>query len=280
MPAANASTPSEIDLKKLTWVRVRDGKPYVAWDRIALVFGMQLAAMALGVFTVSRLTNAPFRLPVAALISCGVAVFLIVVVEWQRQLVISGKPTFRWSLAALFWLTIVAAIFFAVVSYCAAEILRGQRVTVELRKVVGAGGGVGTAGSGERITCVVTRSDFGDDDLRNVIGITELDGEQPSELVMLTIENSSVTDAGLRELARCQKLDFLALPSIAMSDETIEAIAQCRQLVILNCDESKLSPKQMACLRAALPDVKLNGKTWAWRGAQNANAKPVAKSAP
>lgn len=280
MPAANASTPPEIDLKKLTWVRVRDGKPYVAWDRIALVFGMQLAAMALGVFTVSRLTNAPFRLPVAALISCGVAVFLIVVVEWQRQLVISGKPTFRWSLAALFWLTIVAAIFFAVVSYCAAEILRGQRVTVELRKVVGAGGGVGTAGSGERITCVVTRSDFGDDDLRNVIGITELDGEQPSELVMLTIENSSVTDAGLRELARCQKLDFLALPSIAMSDETIEAIAQCRQLVILNCDESKLSPKQMACLRAALPDVKLNGKTWAWRDAQNANAKPVENSAP
>ena len=87
-----------------------------------------------------------------------------------------------------------------------------------------------------------------------------------SQISFLNLEKTSVTDAGVLKLDSCPHLQFLALPSIFLSDETIANIAKCTALAYLWLDEAKLTEKQLAALRTSLPKLKLNGKPWKERG--------------
>ena len=109
------------------------------------------------------------------------------------------------------------------------------------------------------------RTDFADADLEKLIALGSRDGTRRCELTILFLGNTLVTDAGVCRLAACTQLRQLALPTRAFSDEAIAAVTHCRQLELLLLDERPLSENQLAALRSALPQLKLNGRTWQQR---------------
>lgn len=113
---------------------------------------------------------------------------------------------------------------------------------------------------GGDITCQVTRPDFNDADLAQVINLASRRGSGDCELRYLYLSGTSVSDVGGCKLVGCRKLTMLEIPSMPLSDEAIGTIAQCRRLEFLLLDERRLTAKQLARLRAALPNVKLNGQ--------------------
>ncbi|HQU41681.1 MAG TPA: hypothetical protein PK867_02670 [Pirellulales bacterium] len=223
----------------------------------------------LGAAAVSQFAEMPINVFGLFAPLCGVAAFLVLAVELERQRIRSGEWRFRFSLGAILWWTAIASAFFALAMSGFRENQRGfavnQQLRTELEAVVNGGTITISMPWGRNITCEVTRASFSDDDLARIVELASQGGTRPCELSFLFLARTSITDAGVRRLAACEKLVFVELPSMKLSDEAIGSQAKCRRLEFLFLDERRLSAEQFNRLRTALPDVRLNGKTWAAR---------------
>ena len=167
-----------------------------------------------------------------------------VVVELQLQVLQYGAWRLRYSLRSVLLLTTVAAAFFALASYNFRKNQREFAYNAELKgdlEAVIQGGTVSISNPGGRgILCQITRPSFSDDDLARVIDLASRGSMQTCELGHLFLGVTSVTNAGICQLAGCQKLIFIELPPIDLSDEAIKALAKCRRLESLVIDERGL----------------------------------------
>lgn len=162
--------------------------------------------------------------------------------------------------------------FFGFVTSAHRENQRAFAVNVELTKELEAvvqGGRISISmPGGRRIACQVTRSSFSDDDLARVIGLASQGGTRICELEMLFMGGTNVTNAGICQLAGCEKLVAVELPSIDLSAAAIDSLSNCHRLELVVIDERRLNADQLNHLRQALPHIRLNGRTWAQRTAR------------
>ena len=112
------------------------------------------------------------------------------------------------------------------------------------------------------MSCDITRASFDDDDLRKLIQLASERTPGISQVSFLNLEKTSVTDAGLQSVHLGPHLTHLFLPSIKLSNESIDSLVACRKLKYLSLDESKLTTEQVMNLRRSLPELILNGKRW------------------
>ncbi|HEV3339821.1 MAG TPA: hypothetical protein VG125_05675, partial [Pirellulales bacterium] len=184
----------------------------------------------------------------------------------------SGQWRFRFGLGALLIATAVAAAFFALTASAFRQtqqsFAESQTLKNELEAVLRTGTVSISMPGGRGITCQVTRPTFSDDDLGRIIRLASSGGTRTCELTTLFLAGTGVTNAGVCRLAACEKLVFVELPPLNLSDEAVDALAKCRRLEFLLIDERRLSAAQIARLRQLVPRLRLNGRTWAQRDAK------------
>jgi hypothetical protein len=250
----------------LTWVRDLDGRPRVRWGRVLAFIAGVAAIDSLATLVVARLTDMPFNGAAVLAPLCGAAAFLVLAVELQRQRVRYGQWRFRFGMSALLLLTAVAALFFAVATGSLRESRRllaeNGILKDELEAVMEGGTASISMPGGRGITCQVTRPGFSDADLARIIDLASRGGTRPCELSTLFLGKTSITDAGVCQLAVCEKLVLVELPPLNLSDEAIDVLSQCRRLEFLLIDERRLRAAQIDRLRGFLPRLRLNGRTW------------------
>lgn len=247
---------------QFTFIQVTQGVPTIRWLRVAMFIVAGVASYLLAQTVLYLVLQVPFRLGIiSAMLFVHLAVFSTAV-ELQRQSILAGKWVFRFDLRYLLLVTLFIALF---LSSIVAEVQASQRSmqrNSELTKLLEdqiAGGVVSIGGQhGRQISCVVTRTDFSDNDLSKLIASTTNEAGV-CEITMLQLEATAVTDVGLQQLAGCSNLEFVSLPAISLSDTTFEVLASCRKLNHLLFDTRKQDPTQIIGLSVRLPNTRING---------------------
>lgn len=229
---------------------------------IGTVVGLHAFAMLI----ISLLFGVRFKLPLVLLVSCGALAYGTVAVELQRQHVIAKEWRFRLGIKCYLILMVIAACFFAIIGNEIRATNLGHAANLVLRtsleEVIDGGNAYISTVEGTGISCDISRTSFSDQDLEQLVLLASDRTPGTSQITLLNIEKTSVTDAGLRVVRVCPHLTHLNLPGLPLSDETIASIATCRKLQYLTLDESKLTSEQMDLLKKSLPKLILNGKRW------------------
>ncbi len=260
---------------RFTWVYMGERGPRIRWVPVGILAVGCLLGYLLAQTILHLTLQAPFRFGIVSATFAVHVAFFATLIEVQRQNLNKSKFVFRFNITYLFVITLLAAIFFGSIT---AEIRASQKgfqqnlaIKAELEKLIGGGSVYLGEQGGKRITCQITRSDFSDRDLEDLIIASRGIDSADSEITMLVLEATAVTDKGLQALPVCKKLEFLALPPIPLSDQTIESLASCRKLKFLSGDQKKLTASQLNQLYERLPDTKINGVSY--REMQAANRK-------
>ena len=250
----------------LKWVIDQGGMPCVQWGRVAAYIGIVVGANAMAMFMLSLVIGVRFKLPLLFVLSCGTFVYMTLAVELQRQRVLTGERRLRLSISTGLILMILAACFFAVIGN---EIRTNQRghtsnlaLKNKLEELIDGGNAYVSTIEGTGVSCDVLRASFSDDELQKLIQLTSERTPGISQITLLNLEKTSVTDAGLQVVQLCPHLTCLFLPALRLSNESIKSLVSCSKLKYLTLDESKLTSDQLAALRKSLPKLMLNGKQW------------------
>ena len=266
---SSETTSARGEAAQMNWVHDVGGRPRVRWWRIVAVLAVILAGEFLGATIVGWFTDTSIHVAMLLTPLCMAGAYFVVVVELQLQRLQHGAWRFRYGLRSILLLTAIAAAFFALTSSDWHKTQREFAFNAELKRDLEAviqDGTVSISNPGGRgILCQVTRSSFSDDDLAKVIDLASQGSTHTCELGHLFLGGTSVTNAGICQLAECQKLVFVELPPIDLSAAALESLAKCRRLESLLIDERRLRREQLDDLRAALPRIMLNGRTWAQR---------------
>lgn len=272
MPSANCSgkldgmsnkcdTPT-----RLQWVIDQGGMPCVRWGRVAAYIGIVGCANAMAMFMLSLVIGVRFKLPLLFVLSCGPMAYMTLAVELQRQRVLTGEWRLRLSISTGLVLMIIAACFFAVVGNEIRANQRGHNANLALKnkldELIDGGNAYISTVEGTGVSCYVSRTSFSDDELQQLIQLASERTPGISQITLLNLEKTSVTDAGLQVFHLCPHLTCLFLPSLRLSNESIKSLVSCSKLKYLTLDESKLTSDQLAALRKLLPKLMLNGKQW------------------
>ena len=251
---------------QLLWVAIEDGKPRVRWARVFIGIGAYVGFQAFVMLMISLLFGVSFKLPLVFLVSCGVFAYITIAVELQRQRVITKEWRFRLGIKSFLILMIIAACFFAIIGNEIRATNFGHAANLVLRKrledVIDGGNAYISTVEGTGVSCDVSRTSFSDHDLEQLVLLASDRTPGTSQITLLNIEKTSVTDSGLRVVRFCPHLTHLSLPAISLSDETIAGIVKCRKLQYLTLDESKLTLTQLDFLKKSQPRLILNGKRW------------------
>lgn len=81
--------------------------------------------------------------------------------------------------------------------------------------------------------------------------------ERLKELKLLGVTAAKVSDAQLREFARCPKLKVLVLTNTPISDEGLSDLHPCRTLRHLYLNKTKVTSAGIGALQSALPDCRI-----------------------
>lgn len=261
---------------RFTLVRMGEHGPAIRWGAVTLLAGMYLFAYLIVQTILYVVLQAPFRMGIVSAVFAVHIAFLVTVVEFQRQNLNASKSIFRFNLAYLFAMTLLAALFFGSITSEVRATQRGfernSSLKAELDKLIRGGNVYFGAQNGKRISCEITRPDFSDRDLAVLIAAATSTDSEVCELTLLVLEKTAVTDDGLQVLSACSKLEFLALPaSIALTDATLEVISTCRELNYLSFDKKKISEAQFDQLSKRLPETKINGVSYRERQSAKQN---------
>ncbi len=259
-------TDEKLKVSRFPWVRMGDQGPVICWGPVSMLAGGTLIGYLIAQTFLCLYLDVPFRLGMLSALFSAQLAFFATLVELQRQNLKPGKSAFRFNLTYLFILTLLIAVFFASIMSDFRTSQRGfernEVVKAELEKLMGGGNVYMGAPNGKRITCEVTRKDFSDSDLRSLIKASRGIDSDVSELIMLVLESTAVTENGLQSISTCKKLEILALPAITLSDATLESLAKCKNLKFLTLDQKKLSAAQIDLLSEKLPNTKINGVSY------------------
>ncbi len=257
----NGETPTQ-----LIWVIDQDGKPCVRWGLVAGYIGIVVGVNALAMLLISWFIGTRFNLPLVFAISCGAIACSTIVVELQRQRVLTGEWRFRLSILSCLILMLIAACFFAIIGNDIRANQLGHALNLALKtkleELIDGGNVYISTIEGTGVSCDVSRASFSDVDLQKLIQLASERTPGISQITLLNLEKTSVTDVGLQALHRCPHLTHLFLPAFQLSNESIASLVACRNLKYLSLDESKLTSEQVTDLRKTLPNLILNGKRW------------------
>lgn len=260
---------------RFIWVRMGDKGPVIRWVPVVLMIGGNFLFYLIAQAILYFVLQVPFRLGIVSAVFSVNLAFLATVIELQRQNLKNSKSSFRFDLTYLFFVTLLVAVFFGSIT---AEIRASQlgfqrnlEIKTVLEKLIDGGDVYLGEQNGKRITCHVRRKDFSDSDLANLIQATRGVDSGVCEITMLAIEDTAVSDSGLKVLSACTKLEILALPPISFSDATLETLSACRNLNYLTFDQKKITETQLNWLSEKLPNTKINGMTY--REKQSAGRK-------
>ena len=86
--------------------------------------------------------------------------------------------------------------------------------------------------------------------------LTDADLKKPTDL---NLDQTQLTDAGLKDVAKLQKLKYLYLDGTKISDEGLKEVAKLQQLQFLRILDTKVTGAGVAELQKALPNCKIEG---------------------
>lgn len=252
--------------QRFSWVRLNDrGHPTVRnWNVFLVVLG-PLGGFLAAQGVLPFVFDTPFRPWIACAFCSAYLLFILTLIELQRQNLLRDRSSLRFDLKYLFLLTFLAAAFVGSIAAQIRDTQLGFRISEQVKsriqeRIDGVDVYIGSE-RGRNISCVVKRTSFSDDELKELIEITRDSDTQACELTMLVLEGTQVSDDGLKQLSECRKLENLSLPSIALSDDTLARIEECRSLKYLTFAEQKVAERQRNLLYQKLPNTKINGRT-------------------
>jgi hypothetical protein len=71
------------------------------------------------------------------------------------------------------------------------------------------------------------------------------------------LSNTAITDAGVRQLAGCDRLEYLFLSGTAVADAGFEIVARLPALKMISVDGAQVSPDALARMRAERPKLNI-----------------------
>jgi hypothetical protein len=81
--------------------------------------------------------------------------------------------------------------------------------------------------------------------------------EAGADFNWLDLSNTAVTDAGVRQLAACDQLEYLFLNGTAVSDAGFKTAARLPNLKIISVEGARVSPEALAGIRAERPQLRI-----------------------
>lgn len=191
--------------------------------------------------------------------------WLLFSIEVQRQVIETGTWQWRFSIGGMFFMTFLVALACATVVNMIQASKREFAFTAQVKETVqliikNNGGDIYAQSRGGRFVITVIRTDFNDNDLARVIDATKRTGDSVSLIVSISLLNTSVTEAGLKQLEQCPKLEVLSL-SLAppLSKEAITSLTKLRKLKFLSVTGRKFTTEELNELHKAMPTVNVNG---------------------
>ena len=79
------------------------------------------------------------------------------------------------------------------------------------------------------------------------------------QLTTLFLHGTKITDAGLKEVAKLQKLEMLWLRDTKITDEGLKDVAKLQKLTFLDLSNTKITKADVAELKKAMPNCKIEG---------------------
>lgn len=251
-------------MKDFSFVRdLGDGKTEIRWSRILLFVGTLTLGSGAALLGISYLFDVEsqwkFVLPQIA----SAMIYLVIAIEMQKQRIIVGRWSGRFSLLGMLWISFFVAILLAIAINIAQSSQRefefGQKVVDSIQAITQSGHTYSQSRGG-RFVVVVTRSDFTDQDLAAVIRAATSDSSSPCQIISLVVWGTAVTEQGLAQLESCPQLETLSTSTGPFSEATRAKLAGLQQLKDLTLDETKFTADELQQLRSSIPHTRINGR--------------------
>lgn len=250
---------------ELSFVHEVHGLPVVRWRRVVSLAVWFAGGLLIFALVANSLDYSPGLFVAFGMPFCALAASVVLRIELERHFVRFGEWRLRFSLRALLTLSAIAAVFFAALGHTLRQQRRSrasERLMVADLQAVLQGGQASIDGKRRGgIVCTATRASFSDDDLARAIDLASQGGARQCPLTYLDLAGTSVTNAGVRRLAECQRLAQLCLPPLDLNQEAIEALANCGGLEFLTMGEQNLTREKIIRMLEAMPSVQINGRT-------------------
>ena len=251
-------------MKEFGFVRdLGDGKTAVRWSRVILFVGTLTLGSGLGLLGISYIFDVESQWKMVLPQIAAAMICLVIAVEMQKQRIVVGRWSWRFSLAGMFWITLFVAVLLAVTLNIAQSTQRefafGKKV-VESIQAITQSGNTYSQSRGGRFVVVVTRTDFNDDDLAEVIRTATSEGSSTCQIISLVVWGTAVTEQGLAQLESCPKLEVLSTSAGPFSESTRLKLAGLRRLKDITLDESKFTRDELSQLRSSIPHARINGR--------------------
>lgn len=251
-------------LKEFGFVRdLGDGKAAVRWSRIVLFVGILTLGSGVALLGISYIFDVESQWKMVLPQIAAAMICLVIAVEIQKQRIVVGRWSWRFSLAGMLWITLFVAVLLALAINIAQSTQRefafGKKV-VESIKAITQSGETYSQSRGGRFVVVVTRSDFSDEDLAKVIRVATSEGDSNCQIISMVIWGTSVTEQGLAQLESCPQLEVLSTSAGPFSESTRSRLAGLRRLRDITLDKTKFTVDDLEQLRSSIPHARVNGR--------------------
>ncbi len=251
-------------MKEFGFVRdLGDGKAAVRWSRIVLFVGILTLGSGVALLGISYIFDVESQWKMVLPQIAAAMICLVIAVEIQKQRIAVGRWSWRFSLAGMLWITLFVAVLLALVINIAQSTQRefafGKKV-VDSIKAITLSGDTYSQTRGGRFVVVVTRTDFNDEDLAEVIRAATPEGNSPCQIISMVIWGTAVTEQGLAQLESCPKLEVLSTSAGPFSEFTRLRLAGLRRLKDITLDETKFTVDDLKQLKSSIPHARINGR--------------------
>jgi hypothetical protein len=242
-------------------VRNDAGEVSVRWRPLIVALAVYaVASLAMG-FALQWSIGGRFRATTAIFVIVATALPSIVLLYFAKRHA-EGKSARQFSLAAFLASATIACLLFALLgSARQADLARyaeRQRLAAALNEIVGQG----QARVSETTLIQVKRPSFGDADLRKVLELAEPLEQAESPLTFVDLSGTSVTDAGVAELANAAALEYCFLERTGVTDAAIDALGALQRLKVLSVNSTRVTPERLLKLSDARPELNIEPKTY------------------
>jgi hypothetical protein len=240
-----------------------DGKTALRWSRITLYVTTITLGSGVALFGISYFFDVESQWQIVLPQIAAAMIYLFIAVEMQKQRIVVGRWSWRFSIAGMLWITFFVAVLLAVTLNIAQsaqrEFASGKKVVASIQAITQSGTTYSKSRGG-RFVVVVTRSDFDDEDLAEVIRVAKAEGRSSSQIISLVVWGTAVTEQGLAKLESCPQLEVLSTSAGPFSEATLTILAGLRRLKDITVDETKFTVDELDRLRSRLPNTRVNGR--------------------
>ena len=240
-----------------------EGNSAVRWSRVFLFVGILFLGSGVGFLGVSYVFDVESARKMSVVQIAVTLIYLVVAVEMQKQRIAVGRWSLRFSLGGILWLTLLIAVLLAVTINIAhskqQRIAFGKKVIESVKAIIQRGDAYRQSRDGLFVVNV-TRADFNDEDLAEVIRAATPEGDSRCQIISLSICGTAVTGQGLAQLENCHQLEVLSTSVGPISKETTSKLAGLRRLRDITLDETKFTVDDLEQLKSSIPHARINGR--------------------